>query len=55
MEKIGWIDKITNEYVLERIGEARQIVSLIRNRKKKWIGQVLREEGMMRDVTEERT
>jgi len=54
MEKISWTDKVTNEDVLKRVGEEKQIVSLVRNRKKKWVGHVLRGEGMLRDVIEGR-
>jgi hypothetical protein len=34
MEKISWTDKITNEEVLRRVGEERQLLNLIRNRQK---------------------
>src|ERR1041385_1407630 len=54
MEKISYTDEITNEEVLRRVDEVRQISGLIRNRKKKWIGHVLRGEGILKDVIEGR-
>jgi len=44
------MDKITNEEILNKIGEKRQLISVLRNRKKKWIGHVLRGEGLLREV-----
>ena len=52
--KISWTDKISNEEVLRRVGEERHLMNLLRNRKKIWIGHVLRGEGLMREVIEGR-
>jgi hypothetical protein len=52
MEDIRWTEKITNEKVLQAVEEERQLVEAIVERKKKWIGQILRGEGLMRDVME---
>jgi len=30
----SWLDKITNEEILNNVGEKRQLISVIRNRKK---------------------
>ena len=54
MEKISWTDKITNEEVLERVGTDRQLIHTLRNRKKTWIGHVLRGDGLLKEVIEER-
>ena len=54
MEKISWTEKITNEEVLKRVGEERQLMKLIRSRKKNWIGHVLRGKGLMKEVIEGR-
>jgi len=52
--KISWKDKVTNEEVLMRVGEKRQLMDMISKRKKNWIGHVLRHDGLMKDVTEGR-
>ena len=54
MENIKWTDKITNEEVLLRVGETRKLRETIRMRKKRWMGHVLRHEGLMKDVLEGR-
>ena len=54
MEKISWTEKITNEEVLERVGEERQLIKLIRNRKKNWVGHVLRGDLLLKEVMEGR-
>ena len=41
MEKINWSEKVTNEHVLERIGE-KIILNNILRRKTNWIGHILR-------------
>ena len=48
MAKISWTEKISNEEVLRRIGEGRQLMSLIRPRKRKWIGHSIRGEGLLK-------
>jgi len=40
MEKISWLDKVTNEEVFRRVNEDRKIS--IWQRKHKWIGHVLK-------------
>jgi len=52
MERVSWMDKITNEEILNKVGEKRQLISVIRNRQKNWIGHVLRGEGLLREVME---
>jgi len=43
MEKISWfVDKVTNEEVLRRVNEDRQILNSTWQRKHRWIGHVLR-------------
>jgi hypothetical protein len=54
MERVSWMDKITNEEILNKVGEKRQLISVIRNRQKNWIGHVLRGEGLLREVMEGR-
>ena len=54
MEKINWRDKITNEQVLEIVKEKRTLIDVIRSRKKKWIGHVLRGNRLLKDIIEGR-
>ena len=42
MEKIKWPEKITNEEVLERIGEKRTLLNNILGRKANWVRHILR-------------
>jgi len=41
MEKVSWLDKVTNEEVFTRINEDWQILNCIWQRKHRWIGHVL--------------
>jgi len=45
MEKISWLDKVTNEEVLRRVSEDRQILNSLWQRKHRRIGHVLRHDG----------
>jgi len=54
MEKISWLDKVTNEEVLRRVNEDRQILNSIWQRKHRWIGHVLRLDGLLHKVIESR-
>ena len=51
MEKIKWSDKVTNERVLECIGEKRTINNIL-CRKAEWIGHILRRNCLFHDATE---
>jgi len=54
MDKISWLDKVTNEEVLRRVKEDRQILNSIwQLRKHRWIGPVLRH-GLLHEITEDR-
>jgi len=54
IEKISWLDKVTNEEVLRRVNEDRQILNSIWQRKYRWIGHVLRHDGLLHEITESR-
>ena len=54
MEKISYTERVTNEEVLRRVGEERQLLNLIRNRKKNWIEHILRGDGIVKEVIEGR-
>ena len=52
MAKVSYKDRKTNECVLEMVGEGRKLVDMIVQRKKNWIGHVLRGDGLLREVIE---
>jgi hypothetical protein len=52
MEKISWTEKKSNEEVLQMVGEKRKLVEVIVQRKKRWIGHILRGDGLMKEVME---
>jgi len=54
MEKIGWTDRVTNEEVLGIVGETRSLMTTIRRRQNKWMGHILRHDGMIVEVLEGR-
>ena len=54
MEKIKWQERISNDEVLTIVNENRCLIRTIGERKKNWIGHVLRGDGLLRDVLEER-
>jgi len=52
MEKIKWSEKVTNEQVLDRIGEKRTFLNNILRRKANWIGHILRRNCLLHDAIE---
>jgi hypothetical protein len=52
MEKISWTDHVTNEDVLLRVKEQRNILHEIRKRKANWIGHTLRRNCLLQRVIE---
>ena len=48
MEKIKWSKKVTNEQVLDRIGEKMTLLNNIAN----WIGHILRRNCLLHDAIE---
>ena len=52
MEKISWTDHVTNEDVLLRVKEQRNILHEIRKRKANWIGHILRRNCLLQQVIE---
>ena len=51
-EKIKWSKKVTNEQVLDRIGEKRTLQNNILRRKANWIGHILRRNCLLHDAIE---
>ena len=54
LEKIKWRDKISNDEVLTIVDKSRCLIITIGERKNNWIGHLLRGDGLLRDVLEER-
>ena len=52
MERVKWTDKIKYAVVLERVGEGRIMLELIRKRKMNWLGHWLRMNCLLKDALE---
>ena len=52
MENIKWPEKVTNEEVLERIGDKRTHLYNILCRKANWNGHIVRKNCLLYDVIE---
>ena len=52
MMNIKWMDKITNEEVLGRIGERRTLWKSLKKRRGQMMGHTLRHGGLLRDILE---
>ena len=54
MEKITWMEKVTNEEILARVSEDRKLLNSIWQEKHRWIGHVLRHDGLVHEISEGR-
>ena len=54
MLKISWTEKVSNQQVLARIQEERSLINSIQQRKHKWLGHVLRHDGLLHRILEGR-
>ena len=52
MEKIQFSEKVTNDQVLERIGEKSTLLNDILPRQANWIGHILRRNYLLHDPIE---
>ena len=52
MERVKWIDKIKNAVVLEKMGQGRLMLELIKKRKRNWLGHWLRRNRLLKDALE---
>ena len=52
MEHVKWTDKIKNEVVLERVGEGRIMLEVIKKRKRNRLGHWLRSSCLLKDAPE---
>ncbi|KAJ4433769.1 hypothetical protein ANN_16081 [Periplaneta americana] len=53
IESLKWTDRIRNEAVLERAGEERMMLKLIRKSKRNWLGHWLRRNYLLKYALEE--
>jgi hypothetical protein len=51
-DSLSWTDRVRNEVVLRGGKEERNIIYTVQSRKANWIGQVLRKNCFLRQVTE---
>ena len=54
MGKVSWMDKRTNEQVLNSMNKKRNLIKTIWDRKKNWIGHVVRGNGLTKLMLEGR-
>ena len=54
MMKVSWTERKTNEEVIGMVRQSRHLLEAILNRKKNWMGHVLRSNGLMLEVMEAR-
>ncbi|KAJ4446881.1 hypothetical protein ANN_13581 [Periplaneta americana] len=52
LERVKWADRMRNEAVLERVGEERMMLKLIRKRKGNWLGHWMRRNCLLKDALE---
>ena len=45
-----WLDKVTNEEVLRRVNEDRQVQNSVWQRKRRWIGHVFRHDVLLHEI-----
>ena len=54
MGKISWTERVSNDEVLRIVGEESTLIKTCKERQKKWIGHILRHDGLLKDVIEGR-
>ena len=52
IEKIKWPEKVTNQAIVECIGEKRTLLNNIVRRKANWVGHILRRNCLLHDAIE---
>src|SRR6218665_3321720 len=54
MERISWTEHRTNEEVLNKTEEKLSLMDIIRTRQENWIGHILRDNSLEREIIEGR-
>jgi len=52
IEKINWVNKISNEQVLQRVNETKTMLDTVGKCKLVLLGHVLRHESLLHDIIE---
>ena len=52
MMKIKWIDRVSNEEVLRRVGEKRSLLKSLSRRWDNLVGHIMRHDGLMKTTLE---
>ena len=52
MLKVKWTEKKTNAEVLKEANVERSLLTSIKKRKHKWLGHIMRHEGLLKDIIE---
>jgi len=50
MEKIHWLDKISDDKVLQRVNVTKTMLDTLAKRKHTWLGHVLRHESLLHEI-----
>ena len=54
MERVSWMDRRTNEDILQMVDEKRSMIGIIRSRQRKWMGHIMRGDSLLRIIIEGR-
>jgi len=54
MQPVSWKDKVTNINVLQKLDKTRCILDTFLCRKHSWVGHVLRHDGLLQNILEEK-
>ena len=54
MEKVSWVERKTNDDVLIMVKEKRELLNRVTKTKKRWIGHIVRGNGLLKEVIEGR-
>ena len=54
MERVSWMERRTNEEILQMVDEKRSLIGIIRSRQRKWLGHIMRGDSLLRTIIEGR-
>jgi len=53
MEKSSWVDRVSNEEVLQKVQENRNILNTVQQHKLRRTGHILRHDSLLWDIVED--